>query len=289
MCLRLSLSPPRHAAATATGEPPVAAEADIDDIQHQRGRRAGSSARDPIRCSSPLRSGARSIVPGMMDLHVGGDWRPDRGLRSASSQEDRRAQLLHSSSSASRLLVLRAAPARFCEELASPREWRGACGGAEVPLTCAHSCERPSAPSSTPGTRVAARRYRQHHGIAGASSWSPIGCRFGNLDSRSGTGVLFSRNPTTGSPNPSANIFRGHRGRRRVQQVHARAVVFARGRGSRCACRTSEGRQTLEKAGRDVQDVEFTVERGRLYLRRARRSSLPTPRLRRRRSRPRRS
>ena len=49
-----------------------------------------------------------------------------------------------------------------------------------------------------------ARRYRQHQGIADdlGTAVTIQAMVFGNLDARSGTGVLFSRNPLTGDPAP---------------------------------------------------------------------------------------
>ena len=49
-----------------------------------------------------------------------------------------------------------------------------------------------------------ARRYRQHHGIPDdlGTAVTIQAMVFGNLDSRSGTGVMFSRNPLTGEPTP---------------------------------------------------------------------------------------
>ena len=49
-----------------------------------------------------------------------------------------------------------------------------------------------------------ARRYRQHHNIPDelGTAVTVQAMVFGNLDARSGTGVLFSRNPSTGEREP---------------------------------------------------------------------------------------
>jgi pyruvate,orthophosphate dikinase len=90
---------------------------------------------------------------------------------------------------------------------------------------------------------------------------------FGNLDERSGTGVLFTRNPLTGSPEPYGEWLPKAQGEDVVSgrcdplgldalaeeqpAVHATLLELA---------------ATLERDGRDVQDIEFTVEGGRLWL-----------------------
>jgi len=90
---------------------------------------------------------------------------------------------------------------------------------------------------------------------------------FGNADERSGTGVLFTRNPSTGTPEPFGEWLTRAQGEDVVSgtrepqplaalaqllpEVHAQLIDHARG---------------LEQRNRDVQDIEFTVESGRLWL-----------------------
>ena len=90
---------------------------------------------------------------------------------------------------------------------------------------------------------------------------------FGNLDERSGTGVLFSRNPITGelpawgewlTRAQGEDVVSGHFTpktlvalREQMPAVHAELVRAA---------------ATLEADARDIQDIEFTVESGRLWL-----------------------
>jgi pyruvate,orthophosphate dikinase len=114
-----------------------------------------------------------------------------------------------------------------------------------------------------------AAAYRRNRG------WSDDGCTavtiqamvFGNLDERSGTGVLFSRNPITGEPpawgewlprGQGEEVVAGRRTplpldalREQMPQVHAELTRNA---------------AVLEADVRDIQDIEFTVEAGRLWL-----------------------
>jgi pyruvate,orthophosphate dikinase len=114
-----------------------------------------------------------------------------------------------------------------------------------------------------------ARRYRQHHGIPDelGTAVTVQAMVFGNLDAHSGTGVLFTRNPITGSPEPYGEYLARAQGEdvvsgkftpRPLSEMHG-AVPAAHGALMVAARR-------LEEMGTDVQDIEFTVERGRLYL-----------------------
>ncbi len=114
-----------------------------------------------------------------------------------------------------------------------------------------------------------ARVYRANRGLSedGGTAVTVQAMVFGNLDDRSGTGVLFSRNPVTGEACawgewlPCAqgeSVVAGRRTPRhlavlqaQLPQVHAQLL---------------EAAGVLERDARDVQDVEYTVESGRLWL-----------------------
>ena len=111
--------------------------------------------------------------------------------------------------------------------------------------------------------------YRDYYGIDGDMGTAAVVMRmvYGNLGPDSGTGVLFSRNPATGEsvlfgeylPNAQGeDVVAGVRTPTRLDQlqatqpdVHAELYRVA---------------QQLERHYRDVQDVEFTVERSQLYM-----------------------
>jgi pyruvate,orthophosphate dikinase len=90
---------------------------------------------------------------------------------------------------------------------------------------------------------------------------------FGNLDERSGTGVLFSRNPIDGSPAPYGEWLRRGQGeevvsgRRTPEALEALAQQLPE-QHAQLMKLTAE----LERDGRDAQDIEFTVEAGTLWL-----------------------
>ena len=90
---------------------------------------------------------------------------------------------------------------------------------------------------------------------------------FGNLGSNSGSGVAFTRDPTDGSPRADGDFLVNAQGEdvvagvrnpesldglaRRMPEVHAELL---------------EDLRKLERHYRDIQDVEYTVEEGRLFI-----------------------
>jgi pyruvate, orthophosphate dikinase len=90
---------------------------------------------------------------------------------------------------------------------------------------------------------------------------------FGNLGDRSGSGVAFTRDPTDGTPRADGDFLLNAQGEdvvagvrnpealdglaRRMPEVHAELL---------------ESLRSLERHYRDIQDVEYTVEDGRLYI-----------------------
>lgn len=114
-----------------------------------------------------------------------------------------------------------------------------------------------------------ARRYREHHGIAHdlGTAVTVQAMVFGNLDARSGTGVLFSRNPLNGDPAPYGEYLARAQGEDVVSGRHTpqplRALADAMPDVHSALLRASE---ILERENGDVQDIEFTVQQGELFL-----------------------
>jgi pyruvate,orthophosphate dikinase len=90
---------------------------------------------------------------------------------------------------------------------------------------------------------------------------------YGNTGDESGTGVAFTRNPANGE-----NVFYGEflvnaQGEDVVSGVRTpRQVIELKDVFPECYDQLIEVRQTLEREMRDMQDFEFTIERGRLYM-----------------------
>ncbi|HTK63225.1 MAG TPA: pyruvate, phosphate dikinase [Pseudonocardia sp.] len=111
--------------------------------------------------------------------------------------------------------------------------------------------------------------YRNSRGIPedGGTAVTVQAMVFGNLDDRSGTGVLFSRNPLTGDSEPYGEwLPRGQgedvvSGRADAQPLSTMADTMPEAHDALMTAMS-----TLERDGRDVQDIEFTVENSTLWL-----------------------
>ncbi len=114
-----------------------------------------------------------------------------------------------------------------------------------------------------------ARTYRKHHGLADdlPTAVTIQAMVFGNLDDRSGTGVLFSRNPLSGSAEPYGEFLARAQGEDVVSGARTPSPLSELAALLPDAHRALlDGARRLEEMERDVQDVEFTIERGTLYF-----------------------
>ncbi|HEY3713352.1 MAG TPA: pyruvate, phosphate dikinase [Jatrophihabitantaceae bacterium] len=235
-------------ATIAAGALPETALTAIDDgmrwLESELGRGFGAADR-PLLVS--VRSGAAQSMPGMMDtvLNIGmtEDTRKalagERGEAFAADVQRRFAELY--------ARVIGAAP---------PPDARAQLIAAVEAVF--RSWESPRAVA-----------YRRHHGLAddGGTAVTVQAMVFGNGAERSGTGVLFTRNPLDGSPAPFGEWLAGGQGEdvvsgradpasldelaQAMPAVHEQLLTAAR---------------ALEHDARDVQDIEFTVEDGTLWL-----------------------
>jgi pyruvate, orthophosphate dikinase len=111
--------------------------------------------------------------------------------------------------------------------------------------------------------------YRAHHGLDGTGGTAVVvqAMVFGNLHRDSGAGVVFSRNPATGADEPLGEWLPSAQGEDVVSGAFDCLPLDAlrtEQPGVFAELMASAGR--LERLGRDVQDIEFTVEAGRLWL-----------------------
>ncbi|MGE0861995.1 MAG: pyruvate, phosphate dikinase [Gammaproteobacteria bacterium] len=114
-----------------------------------------------------------------------------------------------------------------------------------------------------------ARRYRQHHGIADSlgTAVTVQAMVFGNLDDRSGTGVLFSRNPLTGDLAPYGEYLHRAQGEDVVSGKFTPEPLSAlEASAPEVHAQLLKASATLETENADVQDIEFTVHQGKLFL-----------------------
>ena len=117
--------------------------------------------------------------------------------------------------------------------------------------------------------------YRKLHDIPDSmgTAVNVVAMVFGNLGEDSGTGVAFSRDPSTGERRlygeyllnaQGEDVVAGTRTPAPVEELRS-TMPEAHGELERMA-------RVLERHFRDVQDMEFTIERGRLYMLQTRRA-----------------
>jgi pyruvate,orthophosphate dikinase len=115
--------------------------------------------------------------------------------------------------------------------------------------------------------------YRKHHGIPeeGGTAVTVQAMVFGNLDDSSGTGVLFTRNPVTGAPEAFGEWLPRGQGEDVVSgRFDAQPLSTLLDQLPEAYHQLMSAADTLERWGKDAQDIEFTVERGKLWLLQAR-------------------
>ncbi|HEY1853520.1 MAG TPA: pyruvate, phosphate dikinase [Solirubrobacterales bacterium] len=114
-----------------------------------------------------------------------------------------------------------------------------------------------------------AKAYRRHWGISEDGGTAVIiqAMVFGNLGEDSGTGVLFSRNPLSGDPQPYGEWLARGQGEDVVSGTHDPQPLSVLADTLPVAHeRLLAAARLLEREHGDVQDVEFTIERGELFL-----------------------
>jgi pyruvate, orthophosphate dikinase len=111
--------------------------------------------------------------------------------------------------------------------------------------------------------------YRRHYGIDDdlGTAVTIQAMVFGNLDEDSGTGVLFTRSPVDGSPAPYGEYLPRGQGEDVVSgRVTPEPVERLAGRAPAVHAELLAAAACLDREGRDAQDIEFTVQRGQLFL-----------------------
>lgn len=114
-----------------------------------------------------------------------------------------------------------------------------------------------------------ARAFRQHEGIPEEAGTAVVvqAMVFGNRDERSGTGVLFTRNPSTGEAAPLGDYLPRAQGEDVVAGTHAvHGLAALQGQLPEVYEQLLGTGRLLEHHHRDMCDIEFTVSSGRLYL-----------------------
>jgi pyruvate,orthophosphate dikinase len=118
-----------------------------------------------------------------------------------------------------------------------------------------------------------ARRYRRHAGIDDDLGTAVVvqAMVFGNLDERSGSGVAFTRDPTSGERTLYGDFLAGAQGEDVVSgEFDVGSLSDFRAAAPDAFAGLERASAALEGAFADMCDIEFTVERGHLWVLQAR-------------------
>lgn len=256
----------------------------LDELKANIAWLEASTGRTFGRGSNPLlvsvRSGAAVSMPGMMDtvLNLGVNDETEAALAVEcgdarfAADTHRRFLTLFSD------IVLKAG--LDFEPSANPSEIRALLrenGVSEPPSNAREQLEAAIRAVFESWNSRRARRYRDHHNIPHSlgTAVTVQAMVFGNLDEHSGTGVLFSRNPLDGRPEPYGEYLARAQGEDVVsgkftpEPLSAMAAYAPMAHAELLAASAA-----LESSASEIQDIEFTVERGQLFILQARNAKL---------------
>ena len=270
-----------------------------DDVRENMAHLNKSIGREFGSPSNPLlvsvRSGARVSMPGMMDtiLNLGMNEQIIPGLaglmgdeRPAFDAYRRFLQIFASvvmgveSSTFEEILARRKREANVqLDHELSPEQIRGVINDFKAAINHATGREVPEEPWQQLREAIQAVfrswnspraiRYRDHYSIP--HNWSTavniMAMVFGNLGQDSGTGVLFTRNPANGHRELYGEYLSNGQGEDVVAGIRNPDPISSLAEGyPEIHNQLGEMAQLLEQHYKNVQDIEFTVEAGRLYL-----------------------
>ncbi|MEV7687474.1 pyruvate, phosphate dikinase [Streptomyces bungoensis] len=280
----------------ATGEEPAGLSAEVSRhlsaLEASAGRLLGQ-ADDPLLVS--VRSGARFSMPGMMEtvLDIGLNDDSVLGLAKVSGSERfawdsyRRLVQMYGST------VMGVDPALFEEAMTLLKEAREAPDdvhldagdlawlvetykrlirdetGRDFPQSPAQQLQQAILAVFGSWNAERARLYRRREHIPEDLGTAVTVQRmvFGNLGADSGSGVAFTRDPATGRPGLYGDYLANAQGEDVVAGVRDAVPLAELERlDPRSYRRLRDHAQTLERHYRDLCDIEFTIERGTLWM-----------------------
>ncbi|GFG74971.1 pyruvate, phosphate dikinase [Mycobacterium botniense] len=249
--------PPAFCITTEVGaqylvQPEATINAIWDDVLAHMSRLEAETARTFGRGPRPLlvsvRSGAARSMPGMMDTVL------NLGVNDA---------VEHALAESSTPAFARDIRQRFL------RGYRRAVGGG-IPSADPYAQLRGAIQAvfaSWNAPRAIA--YRTHHGLDDRSGTAVVvqAMVFGNMGANSGSGVVFSRNPITGANEPFGDWLSGGQGDDVVSgTVDVQPIVTLRHDQPSVYAELMAAARSLEHLCSDVQQIEFTVQHGALWL-----------------------
>jgi pyruvate,orthophosphate dikinase len=243
----------------------------------QAGQRAFDDPERPLLVS--VRSGAAVSMPGMMDtiLNVG---LSDPVVKGLASRIDERfaweiyARLLEAYATVVRKLdAIPEAQGGSSRRRAEALKEVIAASGRPFPERAREQLDETIEAVWRSWDSPSARRYRQYRDISETlgTAVTVQAMVFGNLDERSGTGVAFTRDPTTGRPGIYGDFMRQAQGEDIVAGIRTpEPIESAKHDIPGPLAELQEALGVLETSYRDMCDVEFTVESDRLWILQAR-------------------
>lgn len=262
------------------------------DLERRTGKRFGGST-DPLLVS--VRSGARVSMPGMMDtiLNLGLNDSTVEGLATLSDNPRFAWDAYRRFITMFSTVVLGIDKELFEERIESRKRERGVTADPELDAESwkalveqfkeivreASGAEFPQGVDEQLRLAVAAvfdswnsKRaidYRRFNKISDdwGTAVSVVSMVFGNLGDDSGTGVAFTRDPNTGERKLFGEYLRNAQGEDVVAGIRTPEKIADLERSQPNIYRQFlEIAQRLERHYRDMQDIEFTVESGKLYM-----------------------
>src|SRR3954451_5597711 len=220
--------------------------AHLHEVEERVGRRFGDPA-DPLLVS--VRSGAPVSMPGMMDtiLNLGLNEETAAGLAAVTGNEQFAKDCL----------------ARFTSMFTA------IVGTPDVPADPEQQLRAAIEAVFRSWNSDRAKAYRAVEGIPdelGTAVTVQI-MVFGNRGENSGTGVLFTRNPSTGEHSPFGDVMFGAQGEDVVAGTHhTEPITVLDERAPSAAADLWRHADTLERHYADMCDIEFTIEQGGLWM-----------------------
>ncbi|MEB4210363.1 pyruvate, phosphate dikinase [Mycobacterium sp. 94-17] len=252
--------PPAFCITTAVGvrylaDPVAALDAVWDDVLDRIGWLEAQTSRTFGRGPHPLlvsvRSGATQSMPGMMDtiLDLGIDDDVEEALAAAVGHAFARDTRRRFSDMYRRIVGVREQDSIPLDPYAQLR------AGIEAVFASWNSPR--------------AIAYRAHYGLDDKHGTAVIvqAMAFGNHGANSGAGAFFSRNPITGDNEPFGEWLPGGQGDDVVSgSVDVEPIAALRDEQPAVYDQLIDAARSLERLDSDIQEIEFTVENGRLWL-----------------------
>ena len=262
------------------------------EVESATGKGLGDAG-NPLLVS--VRSGARFSMPGMMDtvLNLGLNERTLRGLIALTGNERFGWDAYRRFIQMFGRIVMEVSADRFDHALAEAKSARGATHDTDLDAAALREVaetfkaivredtERdfPDDPWAQLDLAIKAvfgswfgkraRDYRDNQGIAHdlGTAVNVVTMVFGNMGADSGTGVAFTRDPNTGQKVLFGEYLTDAQGEDVVAGIRTPQPISAmRDELPEAYAEFERIAQRLERHYRDVQDLEFTIERGKLYM-----------------------